>query len=139
MRREAMGETWVCHPSLVGRPTSLGVADAPFVATVARESPHGGTLPIPMLVRPGVAWRRDVGRHARPRRATVCRFEVDFTNAADSTDHRRIQVNLTRIAVFAGIAVRLDRTTISAEAYATPSDAVAARVVVRTLLLRRPR
>jgi hypothetical protein len=65
------------------------------------------------------------------------RFEVNFTDAADSTDHRRIEVNLVRIAVFAGITVRLDRATISAEAYATPADAVAARVVVRTLLVRR--
>ncbi|MGH7592975.1 MAG: hypothetical protein ACRELE_03870 [Gemmatimonadales bacterium] len=64
------------------------------------------------------------------------RFEVNFTNAADSTDHRRIQVNLQRVAVFAGVTTRIGWGSVTAEAYSTPADAVTARLVFRTLLGR---
>ncbi|MGH7524886.1 MAG: hypothetical protein ACREK8_11305 [Gemmatimonadales bacterium] len=64
------------------------------------------------------------------------RFEVDFTNAADSTDHRRVEVNLERVALFAGVTMQMGSSTVTAEAYSTPADAVTARVVVRTRLGR---
>ena len=64
------------------------------------------------------------------------RFEVNFTNAADSTDHRRVEVNLQRIAVFAGVTMRMGSSSLTAEAYSTPADAITARVVVRTLLAK---
>ena len=62
------------------------------------------------------------------------RFEVNFTNATDSTDHRRVEVNLQRIAVFAGVTMRMGSSSLTAEAYSTPADAVTARLVIRTLL-----
>jgi hypothetical protein len=64
------------------------------------------------------------------------RFEVNFTNAADSTDHRQVQVNLERIAIFAGVTMRMGASSFTAEAYSTPADAVTARIVVRTLIAR---
>jgi hypothetical protein len=64
------------------------------------------------------------------------RFEVNFTNAADSTDHRQVQVNLQRIALFAGVTMRMGSSSLTAEAYSTPADAVTARIVVRTLIAK---
>lgn len=65
------------------------------------------------------------------------RFEVNFTNASDSTDHRQVAVDLHRLAAFAGITLPLGRLSLSAEAYATPSDAVSARLVIRAPLSNR--
>jgi hypothetical protein len=62
------------------------------------------------------------------------RFEVDFTNAAGSTDHRQVNVNLQRVAVYGGLTYVGGRSSVTAEAYSTPADAVSARVVFRTLL-----
>lgn len=64
------------------------------------------------------------------------RFMVDFTNAAGSTDNTEVRVNLSRVSLFGGLMWRLGRSSITAEAYSTPADAVAARVVVRTLVAR---
>jgi hypothetical protein len=64
------------------------------------------------------------------------RFEVSFTNAADSTDHRQVQVDLQRIAIFAGVTMRTGSSSFTAEAYSTPADAVTVRIVIRTLLAR---
>jgi hypothetical protein len=64
------------------------------------------------------------------------RFEVNFTNAADSTDHRQVQVNLERFAIFAGVTMRLGSSSLTAEAYSTPADAVTARIVVRTVIAK---
>jgi hypothetical protein len=64
------------------------------------------------------------------------RFEVNFTNAADSTDHRHVEVNLQRMAIFAGVTMRMGSSSLTAEAYSTPADAVTARIVVRTLLAK---
>jgi hypothetical protein len=60
------------------------------------------------------------------------RFEVNFTNASGSTDNRQVRVDLQRIAAFAGVSIPLGRLSLSAEAYATPADAISARLVVRT-------
>lgn len=64
------------------------------------------------------------------------RFQVDFTNAAGSTDRRQVNVNLQRAAVFGGLTYVAARASVTAEAYSTPADAVAARVVLRALLSR---
>jgi hypothetical protein len=64
------------------------------------------------------------------------RFQVNFTSAEGSTDRRRVTVNLSRMAVFGGVTARFNTSSITAEAYSTPEDAVSARVVVRTLLKR---
>ena len=64
------------------------------------------------------------------------RFRVDFTNAAGSTDNTQVNVDLERVALFAGVMWRLGQSSITAEAYSTPADAVTARLVVRTLVGR---
>ena len=64
------------------------------------------------------------------------RFQVHFTNAQGSTDQRQVNVDLNRMALFGGVTWLLNRTSMTAEAYATPADAVTARFVVRTLLVR---
>ena len=89
-------------------------AEAVIGAGRARIRPHFGV---------GYTWLRP-------------RFEVNFTNATDSTDHRRVEVNLQRVAIFAGVSMRMGSSTLTAEAYSTPADAVTARVVVRTRLGR---
>ncbi len=64
------------------------------------------------------------------------RFQVNFTNAQGSHDQRQVNVDLHRVALFGGVTLRVKQTSLTAEAYATPEDAVTARLVVRTLLLR---
>lgn len=64
------------------------------------------------------------------------RFRVDFTNAAGSTDNTQVNVDLARVALFGGVMWRVGHSSITAEAYATPADAVTARLVVRTLVVR---
>jgi hypothetical protein len=64
------------------------------------------------------------------------RFQVDFTNAAGQTDNTQVNVNFERVALFGGVMWRIGQSSIVAEAYSTPADAVTARLVVRTLLLR---
>jgi hypothetical protein len=64
------------------------------------------------------------------------RFQVDFTNRFGEVDTTRVIVNLDRFAVFGGATWALSyRATLSGEVYATPSDAVTARVVFRSSLL----
>lgn len=62
------------------------------------------------------------------------RFQVNFTNAQGSTDRRQVNVDLQRVALFGGVTWRSGRSSVSAEAYSTPADAVTARIVVRTLV-----
>ncbi len=62
------------------------------------------------------------------------RFQVDFTNAAGETDRTRVEVNMTRVALFAGVSAPFGRLVGTAELYATLSDAVAGRVVLRVPL-----
>ena len=64
------------------------------------------------------------------------RFLVHFTNAAGSTDNTQVNVDLHRVALFGGVMWQLGRSSITAEAYATPADAVTARIVVRTLVVK---
>ena len=64
------------------------------------------------------------------------RFQVNFTNSHGSTDRRQVNVDLDRVALFGGVTLRVKRSSITAEAYATPTDALTARLVVRTLLAR---
>jgi hypothetical protein len=63
------------------------------------------------------------------------RFQVYFTNAAGSVDRRKVEVNLERVALFAGASVRLGALDFTGEAYGTVSDAIAGRLVVRAPLL----
>ena len=63
-------------------------------------------------------------------------FQVDFTMLPRSTDNTQVNVNLERAALFGGVMWSVGRSSITAEAYSTPADAVTARLVVRTLLSR---
>lgn len=64
------------------------------------------------------------------------RFQVNFTDVAGLTDRRQVQVNLQRLALFGGVTLAARRSTVTAEAYATQGDAVTARLVVRTTMVR---
>jgi hypothetical protein len=64
------------------------------------------------------------------------RFRVNFTDALGSTDNREVIVDLRRIALFGGVTWTFAASSITAEAYSTPLDAVTARVVMRTALTR---
>jgi hypothetical protein len=60
------------------------------------------------------------------------RFQVDFTNAAGSTDRRRVEVELDRGVVFGGATwAPVAGLGVSGELYAAPADAVTARVAIR--------
>jgi hypothetical protein len=64
------------------------------------------------------------------------RFQVNFTNSAGTVDTTRVIVNLDRLAVFGGATWILSyRFAMSGEVYATPADAVTARLVFRSSLL----
>ncbi|HEX2450466.1 MAG TPA: hypothetical protein VHJ69_04975 [Gemmatimonadales bacterium] len=64
------------------------------------------------------------------------RFQVNFTNSAGGVDTTRVIVDLNRFAVFGGATwIMSYRLTLSGEVYATPADAVTARLVVRSSLL----
>ena len=64
------------------------------------------------------------------------RFQVNFTNQAGAVDTTRVIVNLDRVAVFGGATWILSyRMALSGEVYATPADAVTARLVLRSSLL----
>ena len=62
------------------------------------------------------------------------RFQVDFTNSANSTDRRKVEVNLSRFVVFGGVTLAATRTLfLSGEVYSAPSDLVTARARVSML------
>jgi hypothetical protein len=61
------------------------------------------------------------------------RFQVNFTNRFGELDHRRVEVDLDRLAVFGGASWQIsERLGLTGELYAVPSDAVTGRVIVRT-------
>jgi hypothetical protein len=60
------------------------------------------------------------------------RFQVNFTNAAGDTDRRRVEVDLERAAIFAGVSGPVAGLRVTLEAYATVGDAMTARLVVRS-------
>ena len=62
------------------------------------------------------------------------RFRVNFTNRVGELDNRRIEADLTRGAVFGGLTWAPARVALSAEVYASPGDAVTARVGVGYML-----
>lgn len=58
------------------------------------------------------------------------RFQVDFTNSADVTDRQKVEVNLSRFVGSGGVTlVPTQSFTLSAEAYASPSDLITGRVM----------
>lgn len=59
------------------------------------------------------------------------RFQVNFTNSIGETDRRKVEVDLSRVAAFAGATVAAGRFRVSAEGYATLGEPIAARVVAR--------
>jgi hypothetical protein len=59
------------------------------------------------------------------------RFQVEFTNSFGETDHRRVEVDLTRVAVFAGLSVTAGGLRWTGEGYFTMGDRVAGRMVAR--------
>lgn len=68
------------------------------------------------------------------------RFQVNFTNAVDSTDRRKVEVNLHRWVVFGGVTLAATRTlSLSGELYSAPSDLVTARARVSLLFGGRAR
>lgn len=59
------------------------------------------------------------------------RFQVNFTNQFGSTDNRKIEVDLTRGALFGGATWNpTDRFAVSGELYGAPGDDVTGRVLV---------
>lgn len=57
------------------------------------------------------------------------RFQVHFRNSTGSLDRRKVEVNLSRVALFGGATLALSRDLLlSGEAYSTPSDLVTARL-----------
>ena len=61
------------------------------------------------------------------------RFQVHFINRDGQLDDSRVEVNLTRVALFGGGTWEAtSRIGITGEIYAQPADAVTARLVVRT-------
>jgi hypothetical protein len=60
------------------------------------------------------------------------RFQVNFTNQFGELDNRRVEVDLDRLAMFAGATWELtERLGLTGELYAAPTDAVTGRVIVR--------
>lgn len=59
------------------------------------------------------------------------RFQVDFTNALGETDNRRVEVDLSRIALFAGATLAAGPLRFTGEGYYTVGDRLTARVVAR--------
>jgi len=63
------------------------------------------------------------------------RFQVHFRNAVGDLDKRKVEVNLSRVALFGGATYAPSRDLmLTGEAYATPSDLVTARARVTLLL-----
>jgi hypothetical protein len=61
------------------------------------------------------------------------RFQVNFTNQFGELDNRRVEVDLDRLVMFGGVTWQAaERLGITGELYAAPTDAVTARVIVRT-------
>jgi hypothetical protein len=87
-----------------------------------------------------VGWR--LGRTIRPYigggyNHLAPRFQVNFTNAAGSTDRRKVTVDLERAALFAGASWQAtSRVELSGEIYSAPTDAVTGRVAGRIRLGR---
>jgi hypothetical protein len=60
------------------------------------------------------------------------RFQVNFTNRFGELDDRRVDVNLNRLVLFGGATWQLaGRMGLTGELYASPSDAVTGRLIVR--------
>jgi len=63
------------------------------------------------------------------------RFQVNFTNQFGELDNRRVEVNLDRLALFAGGTWEItERLGLTGELYAAPADALTGRVVMRTAI-----
>lgn len=59
------------------------------------------------------------------------RFQVHFTNSVGTTDNRKVEVDLTRGALFGGATwAAAPRVGLSGEIYAAPGDAVTGRVAL---------
>jgi hypothetical protein len=59
------------------------------------------------------------------------RFQVNFTNSAGSTDNRKVEVDLTRGAVFGGATWHSKKAwSLTGEIYSSPGDAVTGRVAL---------
>jgi hypothetical protein len=57
------------------------------------------------------------------------RFQVDFTDSSDVPDHQKVEVNLSRWALFGGITwAPAPGFSVSTEAYTAPSDLITGRV-----------
>jgi hypothetical protein len=63
------------------------------------------------------------------------RFQVDFTDASGVRDRQKVEVNLSRWALFGGLTFAPVRSfTISTEAYSAPSDLITGRLKVTLML-----
>jgi hypothetical protein len=57
------------------------------------------------------------------------RFQVYWVNTSNVVDNRKVEVNLSRLALFGGVTLApAERFNLSFEGYSTPSDLVTARV-----------
>ncbi len=87
-----------------------------------------------------VGWR--LGRMIRPYLGAgyshlAPRFQVNFTDQFGDTDRRKVAVDLSRGAIFAGFSWSATTAVeLSGELYAVPSDAITGRVVGRIRLGR---
>jgi hypothetical protein len=59
------------------------------------------------------------------------RFRVNFTNAVGETDRRRVEVDLNRVAVFAGVSAGVGAAVLAGEGYFTVHDRATVRVLLR--------
>ena len=63
------------------------------------------------------------------------RFQVNFTNQFNSTDHTEVEVDLNRVALFGGAGWQVTPLlAVTGEVYAVPADAVTGRLVIRQTL-----
>jgi hypothetical protein len=90
---------------------------SPNLAGLEVVAAHHGDALVPHL---GLGWT-----WLRPR------FQVDFTNAFGETDRRRVEVDLSRLAMFGGLSFHAGSLRLTGEGYYTVGDRVAGRVVAR--------
>jgi hypothetical protein len=81
-----------------------------------------------VMARAGGSWRPHAGvgySLLRPR------FQVDFVNAEGVLDQRRVEVDLERMALFAGVTYGSGAWRLTGEGYATVGDRLTGRLVLR--------
>lgn len=137
-RRFGIGSDWMLVPRahiLLGSLRAPITCDESALADSTSEC-FGGTRSNDRW-RPGIGgvdvtlmrsiglWRPYVGSGLTVLRP---RFRVHFVNSVGDADRRRIEVNLSRVAFFAGVSKSWDHLIIVGEAYATAGEPPALRL-----------